>query len=81
MKEYDRFQKGCANSNTNTTVLQRQLESPNADIIITTIQKLDKFIKKNPKHDIYNQEMVIVFDECHRSQFGLMHKNIVKNFN
>ena len=80
MKEYDRFQKGCANSNTNTAVLQKQLEDPNSHIIITTIQKLDKFIKKNPKHDIYNNEIVIVFDECHRSQFGLMHKNIVKNF-
>ena len=80
MKEYDRFQKGCANSNTNTSILQKQLENPDSRIIITTIQKLDNFIKKNPTHSVYNEEMVIIFDECHRSQFGDMHKNIVKKF-
>jgi type I restriction enzyme R subunit len=80
MKEYDRFEKGAANSNTSTRVLQKQLEDPNARIIITTIQKLDKFIGKNKGHDVYKQHMVLIFDECHRSQFGDMHKKIVKTF-
>jgi len=80
MKEYDRFEKGAANSNTSTTVLKRQLEDPNAHIIITTIQKLATFIKKNPGHEVYTKHIVIIFDECHRSQFGDMHTAIVKNF-
>jgi len=80
MKEYDRFEKGAANSNTSTSVLKKQLEDPNARIIITTIQKLATFIKKNPGHDVYEKRVVIIFDECHRSQFGDMHTAIVKNF-
>lgn len=80
MKEYDRFEKGAANSNTSTAVLKRQLEDKNAHIIITTIQKLATFIKKNKEHDVYNQHVVIIFDECHRSQFGDMHAAIVKSF-
>ena len=80
MKEYDRFEKGAANSNTSTTILKRQLENPEAHIIITTIQKLATFIKKNPGHEVYQKHVVIIFDECHRSQFGDMHKAIVHNF-
>lgn len=80
MKEYDRFEKGAANSNTSTAILKRQLEDPNAHIIITTIQKLSTFIKGNPKHDVYQKHVVIIFDECHRSQFGDMHAAIIKNF-
>ena len=80
MKEYDRFEKGAANSNTSTTILKRQLESPEAHIIITTIQKLATFIKKNPGHEVYQKHVVIIFDECHRSQFGDMHGAIVHNF-
>ena len=80
MKEYDRFEKGAANSNTSTAVLKRQLEDPDARIIITTIQKLATFIKKNPGHEVYSKHVVIIFDECHRSQFGDMHMAIVKNF-
>lgn len=80
MKEYDRFEKGAANSNTSTAVLKKQLEDINAHIIITTIQKLATFIKKNKDHDIYNKHVVIIFDECHRSQFGDMHAAIVKSF-
>jgi len=80
MKEYDRFEKGAANSNSSTKVLQKQLENPNARIIITTIQKLDVFISKNKNHDIYRKQIVIIFDECHRSQFGDMHKRIIKSF-
>lgn len=80
MKEYDRFEKGAANSNTSTAVLKKQLEDPTVRIIITTIQKLATFIKKNPGHGIYQKHVVIIFDECHRSQFGDMHTAIVKNF-
>jgi type I restriction enzyme R subunit len=80
MKEYDRFEKGAANSNTSTAVLKRQLEDDNAHIIITTIQKLSTFIKKEKNHPVYGKRVVIIFDECHRSQFGDMHTAIVKNF-
>lgn len=84
IKEYDRFEKGAANSNRNTAVLQRQLEDRDEKgnyhpykIIVTTIQKLDVFISKNPNHPIRNKHVVLIFDECHRSQFGDMHTRIV----
>lgn len=80
MKEYDRFEKGAANSNTSTAILKKQLEDSDAHIIITTIQKLATFIKKNKNHDVYDKHVVIIFDECHRSQFGDMHAAIVKSF-
>ena len=80
MKEYDRFEKGAANSNTSTKILQRQLESKDAKIIITTIQKLGVFISKNKGHEVFKKPVVIIFDECHRSQFGDMHTAIVRNF-
>lgn len=90
MKEYDRFAKGSANSNTSTNILAEQLTKANGTtlksgqtnqpIIVTTIQKLDIFIGKNKKHDIYDKHIVIIFDECHRSQFGDMHQRIIKYF-
>lgn len=80
MKEYDRFEKGAANSNTSTAVLKRQLEDPNACIIITTIQKLGNFVGKNVKHEIFSKHVVLIFDECHRSQFGELHKAITAAF-
>lgn len=80
MKEYDRFEKGAANSNMSTAVLKRQLEDDNCRIIITTIQKLSTFVNKNKGHEVYQKHIVIIFDECHRSQFGDMHTAIVKNF-
>lgn len=80
MKEYDRFEKGAANSNTSTAILKRQLEDDNAKIIITTIQKLATFIKKNAGHAVFDKHVVIIFDECHRSQFGDMHLAITKYF-
>ena len=80
MKEYDRFEKGAANSNTSTAILKKQLENPNARIIITTIQKLATFIKKNQEHEVYDKHVVIIFDECHRSQFGDMHIAITRRF-
>ncbi len=87
IKEYDRFEKGAANGNKSTAVLKRQLENLDSKgiyheykIIVTTIQKLEYFIKKNPTHPVYNEHIVLVFDECHRSQFGEMHISITKNF-
>lgn len=80
MREYDRFEKGAANSNTSTAVLKKQLEDPRARIIITTIQKLATFIAGNKGHEIYGGHVVIIFDECHRSQFGDMHTAITKAF-
>lgn len=80
MKEYDRFEKGAANSNTSTAVLKKQLEDDNAKIIITTIQKLATFIKKNAGHTVFDKRIVIIFDECHRSQFGDIHLAITKFF-
>lgn len=80
MKEYDKFEKGAANSNTSTSILKKQLEDPNARIIVTTIQKLDRFIGKNKGHTIFDGHIVLIFDECHRSQFGEMHAAITKSF-
>ena len=87
MKEYNRFEEGAADSNTSTAVLQRQLENKdrngayhNYRIIITTIQKLSLFVQKNKGHEIFQKHVVIIFDECHRSNFGEMHTAIVKNF-
>ena len=80
MREYDKFEKGAANSNTSTNILKRQLEDSNARIIVTTIQKLDRFIGRNAKHTIFDGHIVLIFDECHRSQFGEMHAAITKSF-
>ena len=82
VKEYDHFKKDCANSNSSTTILREQLEDNDkkSRIIITTIQKLSIFCKKNPQHNVYGKHVVIIFDECHRSQFGDMHQLIVKRF-
>jgi type I restriction enzyme R subunit len=80
MKEYERFEKGAANSNTSTAVLTKQLEDPNTRIIITTIQKLSKFVAKHPKGEVQKKRVVLIFDECHRSQFGEMHLAIRKAF-
>jgi type I restriction enzyme, R subunit len=89
MKEYDRFEKGAANRNSSTKVLQKQLEDrdekgnpPNIKLL-TTIQKLDRFIRQNKQHDAYKKHVVLIFDECHRSQFGDMHRayyESVKNY-
>ena len=87
MKEYNRFEEGAADGNTSTAVLQRQLENRDKSggyhdyhIIITTIQKLSIFVQKNRNHPIFQQRVVIIFDECHRSNFGEMHSAITKNF-
>lgn len=87
MKEYNRFEEGAADGNTSTAVLQRQLENKDKNggyhdyrIIITTIQKLSIFVQKNKNHLVFQQRVVIIFDECHRSNFGQMHSAITKNF-
>lgn len=80
MREYDKFEKGAANSNTSTSILKRQIEDANARIIITTIQKLDRFVARNSGHTIFDGHVVLIFDECHRSQFGDMHSAITKAF-
>lgn len=80
MKEYDRFEKGSANGNRSTKILQKQLEDNSSRIIVTTIQKLSEFVKRNSNHPVYQKHIVLIFDECHRSQFGDMHKIIVRNF-
>lgn len=80
MKEYDKFEKGSANGNVSTKILQKQLEDTTSKIIVTTIQKLSKFIKRNKNHPVYQKHIVIIFDECHRSQFGKMNKAITNSF-
>ncbi|AGM24839.1 type I restriction endonuclease subunit R [Spiroplasma chrysopicola] len=80
MREYDRFEEGAANSNTSTKILRKQLEDSNSKIIITTIQKLSRFITKNKAHQTFDKHVVIIFDECHRSQFGEMNMAITKHF-
>ena len=80
IKEYDRFEKGAANGNRSTKILQDNLENPHARIIVTTIQKLMVFISRNKDHEVYGKHVVLIFDECHRSQFGEMHQAIVKAF-
>ena len=87
MKEYNRFEEGAADGNTSTAVLQRQLENKDKNggyhdyrIIVTTIQKLSIFVQKNRNHPVFQQSVVIIFDECHRSNFGQMHSAITKNF-
>lgn len=92
MKEYDRFEKGAADGNSSTAVLEKQLSGyrrdPNTNqwvkadvrIIVTTIQKLSIFVTKSKGHPVADEKVVIIFDECHRSQFGEMHSKIVKFF-
>ena len=85
MKEYDNFEKDCANSNSSAAILRKQLKDPGVSIIITTIQKLSNLMKPNIydndaelREILTKENIVLIFDECHRSQFGDMHKLIVK---
>jgi type I restriction enzyme R subunit len=80
MREYERFEPGAANSNASTRVLTKQLEDPNARIIITTIQKVVRFIGQSRGHEVFGKHFVIIFDECHRSQFGDMHLAVTRSF-
>ena len=82
MKEYDNFEKGCANSNTSAKILHRQLNDNTAAtrIIITTLQKLSILIRKEKDISCADKNVVMIFDECHRSQFGEMHLSITRQF-
>ncbi|MBQ8361034.1 MAG: type I restriction endonuclease subunit R [Bacteroidaceae bacterium] len=80
MKEYDNFEKDAANSNANASILLRQLNDPDSRIIITTIQKLSNLLKGSKEIDCLEKNVVLIFDECHRSQFGDMHQLITKKF-
>ncbi len=82
-KEYDRFEKGAANGSQSTAILERQIKSPDQKILITTIQKLERFVRKNQKNRdslVLSKNIVLIFDECHRSQYGEMHKAITRFF-
>ncbi len=80
MKEYQRFQPDSVNGSKDTKELKKCIEKDDNRIVVTTIQKLNEFIKKNVNHEIYDKHCVFIFDECHRSQFGEAQKNIRKYF-
>lgn len=80
MKEYQKFQADSVNGSKDTRELKRSIEKEDNKIVVTTIQKLNEFIKKNSSHEIYSKHCVLIFDECHRSQFGEAQKNIKKTF-
>lgn len=80
MKEYQKFQPDSVNGSKDTKELKRSIEKQDNKIVVTTIQKLNEFVKKNPSHEIYDKHCVIIYDECHRSQFGDTQKNIRKSF-
>lgn len=92
--EYERFSPGSVNGNDSTAALRRQLTLPvgtpletrgteiitNRKILVTTIQKLSRFVNTEKNHPIFGQHVVLIFDECHRSQFGQMHTDITRSF-
>ena len=80
MKEYQKFQPDSVNGSRDTKELKRSIEKQDNKIVVTTIQKLNEFVKKNSNHEIYDKHCVIIYDECHRSQFGDAQKNIRKSF-
>ena len=80
MKEYQKFQPDSVNGSKDTKELKRSIEKQDNKIVVTTIQKLNEFVKKNLNHEIYDKHCVIIYDECHRSQFGDAQKNIRKSF-
>ena len=80
IREYERFEKGAVDGTRNTNHLKQRLEDPDSKIIVTTIQKLSRFVTQNQGHEIYDGHIVLIFDECHRSQFGDMSTSIRKAF-
>lgn len=80
MKEYQRFSPDSVNGSENTAGLKRNIEKDDNKIIVTTIQKLNNLIKSEADLSIYNKQVVFIFDEAHRSQFGEAQKNIHKKF-
>ncbi|WIG76965.1 type I restriction endonuclease subunit R [Photobacterium damselae] len=80
MKEYQRFSPDSVNGSDSTAGLKRNIDKDDNKIIVTTIQKLNNLIKSESKLDVYQKQVVFIFDECHRSQFGEAQKNIKKKF-
>jgi type I restriction enzyme, R subunit len=80
MKEYQRFSPDCVNGSNNTAALKRNLNKDDNKIIVTTIQKLNNLMKSEADLPVYQQQVVFIFDECHRSQFGEAQKNLKKKF-
>lgn len=80
MTEYKKFQEDSVNGSKDTKELKKSIEKDDNRIVVTTIQKLNEFVKKYPEHEIYDKECVLIFDECHRSQFGDAQKNIRRSF-
>ena len=80
MKEYKRFSPDSVNGSENTAGLKRNMEKDDNKIIVTTIQKLNNLMRAESELPIYKQQVVFIFDECHRSQFGEAQKNLQKKF-
>ena len=80
VSEYNKFEKGCVEFNKSTKMLEKRLKDDNQKIIVTTIQKLSVFVKNHKEHFLFDKPCVIIFDECHRSQFGQMNAQIKKAF-
>lgn len=80
MKEYQRFSPDSVNGSDSTAGLRRNLEKDDNKIVVTTIQKLNNLMKGEASLPIYNKQVVFIFDECHRSQFGEAQKNLQKKF-
>ncbi|EOI1391438.1 HsdR family type I site-specific deoxyribonuclease [Atlantibacter hermannii] len=80
MKEYQRFSPDSVNGSDSTAGLKRNLDKDDNKIIVTTIQKLNNLMKSENDLPIYNKQVVFIFDECHRSQFGEAQKNLKKKF-
>lgn len=80
MKEYQRFSPDSVNGSDNTAGLKRNLDKDDNKIIVTTIQKLNNLMKGENDLPVYNMQVVFIFDECHRSQFGEAQKNLKKKF-
>lgn len=80
MKEYQRFSPDSVNGSDSTAGLKRNLEKDDNKIVVTTIQKLNNLIKSEADLPIYDKQVVFIFDECHRSQFGEAQKNLKKKF-
>ena len=70
MKEYQKFSPDSVNGSTSTADLKRNLEKQDNKIIVTTIQKLNQLMKAEKHLPVYREQVVFIFDECHRSQFG-----------
>ena len=80
IREYNAFAEGTVSANQSTRQLAQQIDDQSVPIIVTTIQKLATFVKSHRGHAIYSGHVVLVFDECHRSQFGDMHTDITRAF-